>query len=51
MNKISVNRLEELEEMESVEKVEFNGVSGIDGHSNWYTIYYTDGSEEDVYTD
>ena len=36
--------------LEDVKEVEFNGISGQDGSSHWYTIYYTDGSEEDVYT-
>ena len=30
-------------------KVVFNGVSGIDGFSKWYTIYYLNGNEKDVY--
>lgn len=50
MKKISLEELQVIEEMETVERVEFNGVSGIDGKSNWYTVYYTDGKEEDVYT-
>ena len=50
MERITLERLEELEMMESVDYVEFNGISGIDGSSNWYTVYYKDGDEEDVYT-
>ena len=49
MKKITLERLEELETMENVKEVEFNGTSGMDGSSNWYTVYYTDGTEEDVY--
>lgn len=49
MKFVSVEELEEIEVMENIEKVEFNGVSGQDRNSNWYTVHYTDGSEEDIY--
>lgn len=50
MKFVSLEELELIEEREDVEKVESNGVSGIDGSSIWYTVYYTDGTEEDIYT-
>lgn len=50
MKFVTLVELEEMESMENVNEVEFNGVSGQDGKSNWYTVKYEDGSEEDVYT-
>lgn len=49
MNFVTIEELNEMEEMERVDRVENNGVSGIDGNSVWYTVYYRDGEEEDVY--
>ncbi|MBQ3420656.1 MAG: hypothetical protein IJH34_03105 [Romboutsia sp.] len=50
MKFVTLAELEEIEAKENVTDVEFNGISGQDGASNWYTVYYEDGSEEDVYT-
>ena len=50
MKFVSLEELEEIEEREDVERVENNGVSGQDGKSIWYTVYFTDGTEEDIYT-
>ncbi len=50
MDFVSYEELEEIMESAEVERVESNGVSGIDGISEWWTIYYNDESEEDVYT-
>lgn len=50
MNFITLAKLEDLEAREDVICVENNGVSGQDGVSNWYTVYYKDGTEEDLYT-
>ena len=50
MKFVTLAELEDIELREDVQEVQFNGISGQDGSSNWYTIYYTDGSEEDVYT-
>ena len=50
MKFITLTEMEDIESKEDVKEVEFNGLSGQDGASGWYTIYYTDGSEEDVYT-
>ena len=50
MKFITLAELEELELRESVKEVEYNGLSGQDGSSNWDTVYYVDGSEEDLYT-
>lgn len=49
MKFVTLEELESIEEREDVERVENNGISGIDGSSLWVTIYYTDGTEEDVY--
>ncbi|HFD2052229.1 MAG: hypothetical protein KHZ90_08600 [Veillonella parvula] len=49
MEFVTIEQLEELEEREDVKKLESNGISGIDGRSTWYTVYYTDGTEKDVY--
>lgn len=49
MEFVTLEQLEDLEGREDVERVENNGISGIDGKSTWYTVYYTDGSEKDVY--
>lgn len=50
MKFITLAELEDIEVREDVKEVEYNGISGQDGLSDWYTIYYTNGSEEDVYT-
>ena len=50
MKFVTLAELEDIELREDVKEVEFNGLSGQDGSSHWYTIYYTDGSEEDIYT-
>ena len=50
MKFITLAELEDIELREDVKEVEFNGISGQDGASGWYTIYYIDGTEEDVYT-
>ena len=50
MKFVTLAELEDIELREDVKEVEFNGISGQDGVSHWYTIYYTNGSEEDVYT-
>ena len=50
MKFVTLTELEDIELREDVKEVEFNGISGQDESSNWYTIYYTDGNEEDVYT-
>ena len=50
MKFITFAEMEDIELREDVKEVEFNGLSGQDGSSGWYTIYYTNGSEEDVYT-
>ena len=50
MKFVTLAELEDIELREDVKEVELNGISGQDGSSNWYTIYYTDGTEEDVYT-
>ena len=50
MKFVTLAELEDIELREDVKEIEFNGISGQDGASGWYTIYYTDGSEEDVYT-
>ncbi|MCH1964303.1 hypothetical protein MCG45_15850 [Clostridium perfringens] len=49
MEFVTIEQLEELEEREDVKRVESNGVSGRDGRSTWYTIYYTNGEEKEVY--
>ena len=50
MKFITLAELEVLELREDVKEVEFNGISCQDGSSDWYTVYYVDGSEEDLYT-
>ena len=50
MKFITLAKLEDLEAREDVTCVENNGVSGQDGASNWYTVCYKDGTEEDLYT-
>lgn len=50
MKIITLEQLEEISCKEDVKEVTFNGVSGQDGVRNWYTVYYNDNSEEDVYT-
>ena len=50
MKFVTLTELEDIELREDVKEVEFNGISGQDGSSNWYTVYYIDGSEEDIYT-
>ena len=50
MKFVTLAELEDIELREDVKEVEFNGISGQDGASEWYTIYYIDGTEEDVYT-
>lgn len=50
MKFVSLEELETIEEREDVKKVECNGISGQDGHSHWYTVYFTNGEEEDIYT-
>ena len=50
MEFITLTEMEDIESREDVKEIEFNGLSGQDGASGWYTIYYTDGTEEDVYT-
>ena len=50
MKFITFSQLEDLELNENVAEIVFNGLSGQDGSSGWHTIYYTDGTEEDVYT-
>lgn len=49
MRFVNLEQLESIEEREDVERVENNGVSGQDGKSTWYTVYYTNGEEEDIY--
>lgn len=49
MEFISYEDLENIQCDENVDNVIFNGVSGIDGFSKWYTIYYINGDEKDVY--
>lgn len=49
MRYISYGELDVVSELEWVERVEFNGISGYDKTSNWYTIYFNDGTEEDVF--
>ena len=49
MKFITLAELEELELRENVKEVEYNGISGQDGSSNWYTVYYQNGTEEDLY--
>ena len=50
MKFITFAELEDLELREDVKEVEFNGLSGQDGSSGWHTVYYQNGSEEDLYT-
>ena len=50
MKFVTLAELEDIELREDVKELEFNGISGQDGSSNWYTVYYIDGSEEDIYT-
>ena len=50
MKYVTLSELEDIELREDVKEVQLNGISGQDGASDWYTIYYTDESEEDVYT-
>ena len=50
MKFITLAQLEDLEMSENVKEVEFNGISGQDSMSYWYTVYYQNGSEEDLYT-
>ena len=50
MKFITLAELEDLELKENVKEVAYNGISGQDGMSYWYTVYYVDGSEEDLYT-
>ena len=50
MKFVTLAELEDIELREDVQEVQFNGISGQDGSSNWYTVYYIDGSEEDIYT-
>lgn len=49
MKFVTAEQMEEIELMENVEKVECNGNSGRDVNATWYTVYYTDGTEEDIY--
>ena len=49
MRFVTDEQMEEIEEREDVERVECNGNSGRDVNATWYTVYYTDGTEEDVY--
>ena len=49
MKFITFSQLEDLEMCENVEKIELNGISSRDGESYYYTIYYVDGREEDIY--
>ena len=46
MKFITLAELEDIELREDVKEVEFNGISWQDGSSNWYTIYYTDGTSD-----
>ena len=44
MKFITLAELEDIELREDVKEVEFNGISGQDESSDWYTVYYTDGT-------
>ena len=50
MKFITLAQLEDIKMSEDIKEVVYNGISGQDGVSNWYTVYYTDDSEEDLYT-
>lgn len=49
MKFITLKQLEELEWKDSVTEVVYNGESCEDGVSPWYTVYYADGTQEDIY--
>lgn len=46
---VNNEQFEEIEQYEEVEKVENNGNSGRIPGATWYTVYFTDGEEIDIY--
>lgn len=45
---VTREQFEAIEEHEEVERVENNGISG-NISATWYTVYFTDGEETDIY--
>lgn len=46
---VAPEQLEEIEESIEVDRVESNGNSGRYPNCIWYTVYFTDGEEIDIY--
>ena len=51
LNRTAITRkqFEEIKEHEEVEKIKNNGSSGSKLGTTWYTVYFTDGQEIDIY--
>lgn len=49
MDFVNLEELNEIELRADVKNIGCNGISGREGRSTWYTIYYANGEENDIY--